>query len=131
MIAYDELLAMFWSSHKPDRPSHGRQYMAAVFAEPGEQDSRARASAGLIAARLGRPLQTPVIAGARFYLAEDYHQKYYLRHHPLMIELIKYTPRQLVDSTLAAWLNGWIGTRQPEKAEAFLRTPDVSARAPR
>ncbi len=105
--------------------------MAAVFAEPGEQDSRARASASLIAARLGRPL-TPVITGARFYLAEDYHQKYYLRHHPLMIELIKYTPRQLVDSTLAARLNGWIGTRQPDKAEAFLRgTARVSARARR
>ena len=41
-----------------------------------------------------------------FYLAEDYHQKYYLRHDAaLLAALDGYTPRQLVDSTIAARLN--------------------------
>ena len=40
------------------------------------------------------------------YLAEDYHQKYYLRHDATLLPaLADYTPRQLVDSTIAARLN--------------------------
>jgi peptide-methionine (S)-S-oxide reductase len=52
------------------------------------------------------------LRGHRFYLAEDYHQKYYLRHdRVLMQELAGYTPRQLVDSTVAARLNSFAARR--------------------
>lgn len=50
-----------------------------------------------------------LIEGARFYVAEDYHQKYYLRHDStLMRELADYAPAQLRESTLAARLNGYV-----------------------
>jgi len=107
IVSYDELLATFWASHAPNRASRSRQYMAAVFCEDEQQLERANASR----ARLGTTVETPVIAGARFYLAEDYHQKYYLRHHALMRELASYSPRQLVDSTVAARLNGYVAGR--------------------
>ena len=52
--------------------------------------------------------KTPVIANARFFIAEDYHQKYYLRHDPTLLrELDGYTPAQFVDSTVAARLNAF------------------------
>jgi peptide-methionine (S)-S-oxide reductase len=105
VITYDELLAMFWASHKPDRASYSRQYMAAVFAAP-DQEAAALAS---------RPAgaRTPVIAGTSFTLAEDYHQKYYLRHTPdLWREVAELTAQELVDSPRAAKLNGQAWSRR-------------------
>ncbi len=105
VITYDELLAMFWASHQPDRPSYSRQYMAAVFATP-EQAAAALAS---------RPpgARTPVITGTPFYRAEDYHQKYYLRHTPdLWREVAELSAQELVDSPRAAKLNGEAWSRR-------------------
>jgi peptide-methionine (S)-S-oxide reductase len=82
--------------------------MAAVF--PGDADQLARAIASRD--RLGADIATPVIANARFYLAEDYHQKYHLRRHvDLLREFAAYSPKQFVDSTVAARLNGYVGGR--------------------
>ena len=76
--------------------------MEAVFCMDAAQEETAR--------RLG--IGAPIIAGARFYLAEDYHQKYYLRHnHTLFTELADYTPRELTESTVAARLNGYVAGR--------------------
>jgi peptide-methionine (S)-S-oxide reductase len=78
--------------------------MAAVFPS-ALQLERARASRDAIAG----PVETPVIANARFYLAEDYHQKYYLRHdRVLMAELASYSSRAFTDSTVAARLNSYV-----------------------
>jgi peptide-methionine (S)-S-oxide reductase len=76
--------------------------MDAVFCSDAAQEAEARA----------RGITAPIITGAPFYLAEDYHQKYYLRHDSLLMrELAGYTPRQLVDSTIAARLNGYVAGR--------------------
>jgi peptide-methionine (S)-S-oxide reductase len=76
--------------------------MEAVFCMDAGQEEAAR--------RLG--LSAPIITAARFYLAEDYHQKYYLRHdRTLLAELADYTPRELVESTVAARLNGYVAGR--------------------
>lgn len=76
--------------------------MEAVFAANAEQEDIARS----------RGVTAPIITGARFHLAEDYHQKYYLRHDSvLMRELADYKPRDFVDSTIAARLNGYVARR--------------------
>ncbi len=76
--------------------------MEAVFAANAEQEDIARS----------RGVTAPIITGARFYLAEDYHQKYYLRHDSvLMRELADYPQRDFVDSTVAARLNGYVARR--------------------
>lgn len=76
--------------------------MEAVFCMDADQEAAAR--------RLG--LSAPIVTGARFYLAEDYHQKYYLRHdRTLLAELADYTPRELIESTVAARLNGYAAGR--------------------
>ena len=76
--------------------------MEAVFCADVAQEQEARV----------RGITAPIITGARFFLAEDYHQKYHLRHDQLLMrELASYTPRQLVDSTVAARLNGYVAGR--------------------
>ena len=97
--------------------------MAAAFPGPTQVD-RALASRPANAA-------TPVIANARFYLAEDYHQKYYLQHDKLLMqELASYSPRQLVDSTVAARLNGYVAGRgSPSRLREDLPALGLSAPA--
>lgn len=100
-LSYEELVRIVCANRKGGR-AYSRQYMEAVFCADDEQEAAAR--------RVGVAL--PIIRGARFYLAEDYHQKYYLRHDAtLMAELADYSPRELVDSTVAARLNGYIAGR--------------------
>ena len=96
-LSYEQLLREIWANRRGGS-SHRGQYMEAVFCTDAEQEATAR-QLGILA---------PILTGARFYLAEDYHQKYYLRHDSvLMRELADYTPAQLVESTVAARLNGY------------------------
>jgi peptide-methionine (S)-S-oxide reductase len=100
-LSYEELLRQIWANRRGGR-SGSRQYMEAVFCMDAGQEATAR--------RLG--IAAPIVTGARFYLAEDYHQKYYLRHdRTLIAELADYTPRELVESTVAARLNGYVAGR--------------------
>ena len=97
MLRYEELLDEIWKNRRGGR-AYSRQYMEAVFCANAAQERIAR----------DRGITAPIITGARFYRAEDYHQKYYLRHDAiLMKELAGYTPAQLADSTVAARLNGY------------------------
>jgi peptide-methionine (S)-S-oxide reductase len=98
-LSYEDLVRAVAGNRKGGR-AYSRQYMEAVFCADEEQEA--------VAKRLG--IAVPIIRGARFYLAEDYHQKYYLRHdRVLFAELDGYSPRELVDSTVAARLNGYVG----------------------
>jgi peptide-methionine (S)-S-oxide reductase len=100
-LSYEELLGQIWTNRRGGQ-SYSRQYIEAVFCMDAEQEATAR--------RLG--ISAPIVSGARFYLAEDYHQKYYLRHdRTLVAELADYAPRELVESTVAARLNGYVARR--------------------
>jgi peptide-methionine (S)-S-oxide reductase len=120
VVSYDDLLAEFWAAHRPTHEPYSRQYMAAAFPSP-QQLERALASRDRVATKLGAEVATLVVPNARFYLAEDYHQKYYLRHDRiLMAELAAYSPTAFVDSTAAARLNGFAagqGTRAQLEGE--------------
>ena len=62
--------------------------------------------------RSGRSIATEIIPFSEFYLAEDYHQKYYLRQEPdLLKELRTIYPaiEGFVSSTAVARVNGYVG----------------------
>jgi peptide-methionine (S)-S-oxide reductase len=107
--SYEELLELFWSSHQPGRAPFSPQYRAALFFAGEVQQRLGLESRARISARLGGEVRTHVAPLERFYPAEDYHQKYYLRRHAdLLGEFRAYSPQQFVDSTVAARLNGYV-----------------------
>jgi len=78
-ISYEELLDIFWASHRPTNPPRSRQYMSAILYHSEEQRRAAEASRDRIAAAIGNVF-TRIAPFERFYLAEEYHQKYYEKH---------------------------------------------------
>jgi methionine-S-sulfoxide reductase len=109
-ISYAELLEVFWSAHNPHTPSFSRQYRSVIFYHNESQRLQAQQSSEQL--QKGGPIYTEIVPFSRFYLAEDYHQKYYLRGtKELMGELRMLYPleQQFIDSTVAARLNGYMG----------------------
>ena len=69
--------------------------------------------------RLGKIIVTEVVPYSQFYLAEDYHQKYYLRgEEALFNEFQEMYPDSvsLIQSTAAARVNGYLGGYGSPKA---------------
>ncbi len=111
VIGYDQLLDLFWDSHNPTGPVPSRQYMSIIFYHDQEQEALARQALTRRQELLGQKVYTEVKPWTEFYLAEDYHQKYYLQHQPgLMRELGSHYHdfAALVDSTAAARINGYL-----------------------
>jgi peptide-methionine (S)-S-oxide reductase len=110
-ISYEDLLRVFWASHHPGSAAWSRQYMNVIFYHNDEQKRLAEESQTRLEAQTGRPVQTAILPATGFTLAEDYHQKYYLRQAAgLWRELSRYYPDQgdLVNSRAAARLNAYV-----------------------
>lgn len=111
-ITYEELLEVFWASHDAAAKPWSRQYMSMIFYHSAEQKDLALASLQREEGRLQRKVHTEVVEYGGFYLAEDYHQKYYLQMHPdLLDEFEAMYPEMgdLIRSTAAARVNGYLG----------------------
>ena len=112
VISYADLLKVFWDSHAPHNYAYSDQYKAVAFYNDDEERALAEAGKREIEQRDGKPVVTEILPASKFYRAEDYHQKYYLRGVPeLMRELRKLYPNEweFEQSTLAARLNGYLG----------------------
>jgi peptide-methionine (S)-S-oxide reductase len=110
-ISYGDLLKVFWASHHPGSSAWSRQYMNVIFYHNDEQKRQAEESKARVAAQTGSPVQTAILPATEFTLAEDYHQKYYLRQAAgIFRELSHYYPNtgDLVASRAAARLNGYV-----------------------
>ncbi len=111
-ISYEKLLELFWEEHDPTSRSWSPQYKAVVFTHDDEQKRLAEESRARIAKKLGKTVATEVLPFTRFYAAEDYHQKYYLRgHRQIMRQFLQHYPQAVdfMNSTAAARVNGYIG----------------------
>src|SRR5471030_2468967 len=82
-IKYEELLKIFWAAHNPTTlnsqgPDVGSQYRSAIFYHTPEQRAAAQTSKmGMDASgKFQRPIVTEITPAGKFYIAEDYHQKY-------------------------------------------------------
>ena len=92
--------------------SRSRQYMSIIFYHDEDQKRLALESKQREEASIGSPIFTEIVPISDFYLAEDYHQKYYLRREPeFMKELSIIYPNaeDFIASTAAARLNGYAG----------------------
>lgn len=87
IINYEELLEIFWSIHNPTSlnrqgPDIGTQYRSAIFYHNEEQQQLAEKSKMQLmqSGKYSYPVVTEITAATTFYPAEDYHQKYWLKH---------------------------------------------------
>jgi len=111
-VSYQELLDAFWAGHNPTAPALSRQYMSILFLHSEEQRELATEARDREAARRQTSIYTEIVPASQFYLAEGYHQKYYLRQAPeLMGEFSLIYPEEadFVASTAGARVNGYLG----------------------
>nr|NIM04743.1 peptide-methionine (S)-S-oxide reductase [Armatimonadota bacterium]NIO96224.1 peptide-methionine (S)-S-oxide reductase [Armatimonadota bacterium] len=112
VISYQELLDVFWDSHNPARPTLSVQYKSAIFYHDEEQKRLALESKARLEADQNEIILTDILPYSRFYLAEDYHQKYYLRNMAdLRKEMTAIYPdtNDFIASTAVARVNGYAG----------------------
>lgn len=111
-ISYEELLAVFWKAHNPTRRPPSRQYMSVIFAHNEKQKRLAQETKEREAAQRGGEIVTEIVSLSRFYLAEDYHQKYMLQQKKIiMTNFQRMYPdmEDFVGSTAATRVNGYLG----------------------
>lgn len=112
VISYLQLLDIFWKSHDPTYDVFGRQYRNAIFYTSEEQRKMAENSRQQVKELKKRPVYTAIERAGKFYPAEAYHQKYYLRRaDQLMSEFERIYPAAegFAGSTAAARINGYLG----------------------
>jgi methionine-S-sulfoxide reductase len=86
-ISYDQLLDIFWRNINPtqaDGQFHdiGLSYQAAIYFNNDEEKKAAEASKEALgkSGKFSKPIVTEILPASKFYPAEEYHQKYYLKN---------------------------------------------------
>lgn len=78
------LVEFFFEIHNPAQfggqgVNIGDQYRSVIYFHSDEQRDAATKIRDAVQAKLGRELATQLVKGDAFYMAEDYHQQYYLK----------------------------------------------------
>jgi peptide-methionine (S)-S-oxide reductase len=108
--SYKDLLELFWQWHDPTKKSWSRQYRSAIFYHGEEQKKLALKTRAAAEKILGK-VYTAVEPASAFYLAEDYHQKYYLQQVSILKKEYRAMypdTKSFVASTAAARVNGYV-----------------------
>jgi peptide-methionine (S)-S-oxide reductase len=86
-ISFTELLEVFWKNHDPTTLNRqgadvGTQYRSVVFYHNEEQKTTAeKYKAELNKAKaFSKPIVTTVVKAEKFYVAENYHQDYFIKN---------------------------------------------------
>ena len=86
VVSYDKLLQVFWEKHAPtplnrQGPDIGTQYRSAIFYFDSEQKKIAEESLKKRQDIIGsRKIVTEITKADDFWKAEEYHQKYFVKH---------------------------------------------------
>lgn len=103
---------MFWASHDATARARSKQYQSAIFYHDLLQQHEAEESLRQQVQKTGKKIRTGVEQFQAFHLAEDYHQKYYLKQNSrLTRELCRIYPEEALftASTVTARFNGFAG----------------------
>lgn len=87
-VSYEKLLDVFWIIHDPTTLNRqgadaGTQYRSVIFYYNQEQKKAVRLSKEKLekSGKFNRPVTTEIVPAKEFFRAEEYHQKYYLKHN--------------------------------------------------
>ncbi|OFW58170.1 MAG: hypothetical protein A2133_00675 [Actinobacteria bacterium RBG_16_64_13] len=132
-VSYEELVEKFFTFHKAAHAASTGQYRTVIFVNGAEQERIARAVMQRVQETSDGTIQTRIVSGAAFYLAEDYHQKYALQGDGVLRgEFRAMYPDlwDLVDSTAATRVNAYLyGDGTAEQLQAELGGLGLSASA--
>lgn len=83
-VSYRQLIELFFDVHNPTQVGGqgadiGDQYRSVIFCHSAAQMETAKKVRDEVAAKLRRTVVTQIVGDAPFYMAEDYHQQYYLK----------------------------------------------------
>lgn len=135
-ITYEKLLEIYWENHDPISRSWSRQYMSIIFYHNEEQKKAALALKEREEKKRKTKVFTEILPYARFYLAEAYHQKYYLRNSKEIgreYTAVYPVDKDFVGSTAVARVNGYIAgygnlSSLEEEIGLFGLSPEGAAR---
>jgi peptide-methionine (S)-S-oxide reductase len=105
------LLTLFWENNHNEYPSWSKQYKSIIFYHNETQRILALESKEQEEKEKRKKLYAEIIPFTRFYLAEDYHQKFRLRREYDMLEefrLMYPEEGDFINSTSAARVNGYL-----------------------
>jgi peptide-methionine (S)-S-oxide reductase len=114
-ISFEALVDMFWNMHNPARKPYSRQYTSILFYHDEDQKRVALNTKERVESKLKSYVHTEIVPYTKYYLAEEYHQKYYLQQYlKRNSELHEEIRRAFSDfdefiySTVAARMNGYV-----------------------
>ncbi|KAH7727374.1 peptide methionine sulfoxide reductase [Aphelenchoides avenae] len=107
VVSYSDLLTWFFSHNDPTE-HHKKQYQSAILYVDPEQKELAEAAVAEEQKKRSKKVETYVQKLDKFYQAEDYHQKYWLRCQPRIHKALNLSDAELVDSVLAAKINAYL-----------------------
>jgi len=123
---YRKLLDVFWAKHYPCGEKMV-QYRSAVFYRSDEQKAAAEETKANYEKTHKEKPTTAIEKCGDFYLAEGYHQKYYLKHSGFMKSLKFATEDDMTHSYIATRLNGYVGGNgNPKQLEAEIASFGLS-----
>ncbi|MFN2340785.1 MAG: peptide-methionine (R)-S-oxide reductase MsrB [Halanaerobium sp.] len=110
VISYKELLEIFFDSHNPYSRSYSKQYASLILYNNSEQQEIARAMKEELEAESGRDIKTEIKELDRFYLAEDYHQKFRLQQQVAFRDhyLAQMTMQEFINSPAVTKVSGYL-----------------------
>lgn len=110
VISYRELLEIFFDSHNPYSQAYSRQYASLILYNNSEQQQIAEAVKKELEAESGREIKTEIKELDRFYLAEDYHQKFRLQQQVAFRDhyLDQMTMEEFINSPAVTKVSGYI-----------------------
>ena len=85
VVTYERLLQVFWHNIDPTQGDgqfcdKGPQYRSAVFTSDPTEKATAERTKGAVGERLGQQVVTQVLDAATFWVAEEYHQDFYIKN---------------------------------------------------
>jgi len=111
VVSYEDLLDYFFASHNPFSPPWSEQYKSAIYYANEDQKLAAEKMKSALEKENGSTIYTDILPLETFYLAEAYHQKYYLRKHTLLVQELeaKYPSlEEFLDAPCVTWTNAYV-----------------------
>jgi len=110
VISYRELLQIFFDSHNPYSQAYSRQYASLILYNNSEQQQIAQEMKEELEAESGREIKTEIKELDRFYLAEDYHQKFRLQQQIAFRDhyLSQMSMEEFINSPAVTKVSGYI-----------------------